>query len=191
MIELHRQDVVGKRVRRVLQSEWETFDDISACVVYVLLEDGTLFQLGSSDDGLDAGRLHASSVPVESLRPAEFVGAAMHCEGDTVLEVVASECWPTFGLLLSSNCFLSTARLGAKTRLPLPKATKLHEALNRGNSNLSPQAGRCFLYCDDSGGPGKVGACLTPVGWRYGSDDVVPLWILRATNQLPWDRSDT
>jgi hypothetical protein len=26
--------------------------------------------------------------------------------------------------------------------LPLPKATKLHEMLNHGNCNLSPQAGR-------------------------------------------------
>lgn len=151
MIELHRQDVVGKRVRHVLQSEWDTSDDdISTCAVYVLLEDGTLFELGFSDEGLNAGRVYASSVPVESLRPAELLGAVMHCQGDTVLEVVASEYWLTFGLLLSNNCFLHV----------------------------------------DSPGPGKVGACLSPVGGRHTMEDVVPLWSLRATNRGPWERFD-
>ncbi|HWB14227.1 MAG TPA: hypothetical protein VG826_33680 [Pirellulales bacterium] len=131
--ELQREDIVGKRVAAVLQSPWLSFGDISACAVYVLLDNGVLFELASPE----TAKLSPSVVPLDSLRPADLSNAPPPCTGEVVQAVLVSDCWPLLGLLLSSNR---------------------------------------FLYCSDDYSPKNVGACLAPVGERYGWDDVRAFW---------------
>jgi hypothetical protein len=100
--ELQREDIVGKRVVGVLQSPWSSFSDISACDVYVLLDNGVLFALASPE----ATTLSVSVVPLDSLQPADLSNSPPPCIGEVVEEVLVSDCWPLIGLLLSSNRFL-------------------------------------------------------------------------------------
>jgi hypothetical protein len=99
---LHREDIIGKRIVGVLQSSWSSTGDVSACDVYVFLDNGVLFELASPE----AAQLSPSVVPLDSLRPAVFSNEPQPCTGEVVEEVIVSDYWPLVGLLLSSNRFL-------------------------------------------------------------------------------------
>ena len=133
LVDLRREDIVGKRITGVFQSLWSVSGDYSACEVYVLLDNGVLFVL----DTPEAVKISRSAVSQDSLRPAEFSYASQPCIGEVVQEVLVSDYWPSIGLLLSSNR---------------------------------------FLYCSDDYSPKSVGACLAPVGGRYGEDDLRTFW---------------
>lgn len=102
---LRREDIVGRRIKRVLCSAWdEDPDGFAACLVYVELTGGVLFELQGVDFGdvetiwrLDARKL--------DLRlPDRWI--SKECVGVRVREVVASEFWHTIGLLLEDDKLL-------------------------------------------------------------------------------------
>lgn len=105
---LARSDIIGKVVRRVYRSAWlEDDDGYAGCAVFVELADGTLFEL----QGVDFGDVE----PIRRLDPTktQMIAVDEHtaerCCGKTAIEVLASDQWPTIGLLLSDGKLLITS----------------------------------------------------------------------------------
>ena len=100
---LTRNDVVDQRIVRVMQTPWTTADGITVCVPYVLLENGLWIEFNYPDDELTRRPLTSAIVDIDALIPAADV---QRCEGDLIVEVVASEFWGSFGFLLASGPFV-------------------------------------------------------------------------------------
>ena len=104
---LQREDIVGQQIRCIYQSPWEADDDgFGGCSAYIELEDGDVFELLYHDIDL--------VVPIENVSLGGLNVAMVSdsyltmCFGKQIREVLKSEYWPTFGLLLESNIFLYT-----------------------------------------------------------------------------------
>lgn len=102
---ISRNEIVGMMVRKVLRSEWdEDSDGYAGCAVFVELNDGTIFEL----QGVDFGSVE----PIRRLNPIGMnlfiadAGVNEQCQGRIVVEVLASEQWPSIGLLLSGGKLL-------------------------------------------------------------------------------------
>src|SRR6266404_5881635 len=65
-----RNDIVGRYIANVLQTPWMTQDGISACSVFLVLENGASFQLDGLQDSMDQ-----SPIPCIHLEGADLVPA--------------------------------------------------------------------------------------------------------------------
>ncbi len=105
MAYLKREDIVGKRIGRVIQTPWRLYVDVFVCRVFVELENGGTFELRYQDS------FKEPPIELVDLEYVEFVSAELRgdresCIGDSIVEVLASYCWPSLGVLLASGRFL-------------------------------------------------------------------------------------
>lgn len=99
---LRRDQIVGQRIRALLVTPEQEIEGVSVAAVFVLLENGNIFELQSVDP---LEELPIESVPVSS-KNLYGVQEDKSANGDVIKDVVASEYWPTIGLLLESNRFV-------------------------------------------------------------------------------------
>ena len=106
---LTRGDIVGKKIADVLTGPIDADPDgFSGCEAFVRLEDGTVFELiWGGPPGSDF--CEANEHRVAHTHHFAVLGDDRGCTGDTILEVVRSECWPSIGLVLASGRFLMQA----------------------------------------------------------------------------------
>lgn len=120
--ELHRIDIVGQRIGKVLQTpwEWSSMPDYGpegdvCCDVFVVLASETTFKLGETSR---RRKIHESAVDHSTLIPAEFRESEPRFDttpdkildeiiGSVILDVV-TEVKHRFGLLLSNSTILRT-----------------------------------------------------------------------------------
>lgn len=100
-MKLERQDIVGHKIIQVHQTPWVTLDGFDVCRGFVTLDNGLTFEIISEDTDeshpLDSWEIVSDWIQVEFFPD---------CRGEEVAEVVASDYWPSIGLLLSSDFLL-------------------------------------------------------------------------------------
>ena len=105
MSQLNRDDIVGKRIARVLRTPGLVDGMFSGCSVFVSLESGVTFELVAQ--GVDPPQSVTAVDPATlKLVPAVFPPEVRNCIGEQVIEVLVSDYWPTIGILLESGRFL-------------------------------------------------------------------------------------
>lgn len=104
MREITPNDIIGQRVKRVLETIGTTEDDITVNRAFVVLENGLAFEMFGPDKDAD---------PILAIDPRELDATqakpsalASQAEGKRILRVVESPYWASFGLLLEGQNFL-------------------------------------------------------------------------------------
>ncbi len=96
-----RQNIVGQRITNIYQTPWVTLDRVDVCRVFVSLDNGLTFEIVCEDTDesrqLDSCEIEADWVLMEH---------AFGCFGEEIVEVLASDYWPSIGLQLSSGLLL-------------------------------------------------------------------------------------
>jgi hypothetical protein len=106
-VTLQRDDIVGRRIAGIYQSEWEADDDgFGGCRTYIALSDGTTFELQCQDLGIVYLVIQIDLAVVAAVRCSETDLA--RCIGQTVTEVLTSDYWPSMGLLTSGDRIIYT-----------------------------------------------------------------------------------
>ena len=105
MTKLSRNDIVGQSIVDVRQTEWDRDDDgFAACAVYVQLSNNVVFELRCQDPFEELPIPLVNLGFMETLLPIAKQYQQLTL-GETICEVLTSNYWPTFGLLLSNNQF--------------------------------------------------------------------------------------
>lgn len=102
---LKRDEIIGAKITAVYQTEWQKIDGVQACAVYVELDSGLLFEIGYLEPG-ELG-IPIARIDAAKLNPAEYPVKMRGCVGESIVQVVYSDYWPTIGLKLSSGRFLT------------------------------------------------------------------------------------
>lgn len=126
------EHIVGKTVTSVLQSPWDTDDEIETCEVFVTLEKTGTIELTL----LEIGAPITEVIAPNNCIPAEFredlagdAPSSEHVLHHQVVEVVfdVRRNWQSFGLLMDTGYFLFVGNycssiwwVGAVASLPLP-----------------------------------------------------------------------
>jgi hypothetical protein len=101
--ELRRDDIVGKRIARILRSDWRSHDALTYCEGFVELEGGSALQFvwfGEDDSPTPVYHIDLTNAALVVADPE-----VLECKGEIIKEVVTNG-WPTFGLLLESSRIL-------------------------------------------------------------------------------------
>lgn len=121
---LTREDIVGKRIRKIWQTPWETstFDDgyfVDWCSTFLELEDGTIFEIMWQDCLEELPILRIDSLQPEWIETTQKDWFEPICYNMEIREVLTSKRIPTFVLFLANNYILYASDYGPHQTGPL------------------------------------------------------------------------
>jgi hypothetical protein len=108
---LTRNDIVGQSITALSAQRIDLSSDVSAARLFVKLGSGEAFEtssalmFGEADLPIGVPGIPTIDFAIVQCGPAAF-SSGESCDGDVVREVVISDQWPSFGLLLASDRFL-------------------------------------------------------------------------------------
>lgn len=100
-MKMERQHIVGRKITNIYQTPWVTLDRVDVCRAFVSIDNGLTFEIVCEDT--DESRQLDSCEIAEDWVRMEF---APGCAGEEIVEVLASDYWPSIGLRLSSGRLL-------------------------------------------------------------------------------------
>jgi hypothetical protein len=104
MNNLYREDLVGKRVKEVLQTPWINNDGFESCEIFINLDNGFTFKLPFLDD--DESVFPIKTEKNHNLIKAEFPLNSPEYFNMEITDIVSSDYWPSIALKLNNQYLL-------------------------------------------------------------------------------------
>ena len=110
---LSRNEIEGQRIVGLFQTPYRELDGVSACEVFVELDNGVLLEL-QSQDPMEVLPVVDQREMKPKLIPVALPSGVESCIGETIKTLLTSELKPSLGILLSSGRWLFISDWGPR-----------------------------------------------------------------------------